>query len=160
MLVCGNHPDVPAAGACVVCGRLLCRSCLQEHGGRLYCHAHAPAPTSYYSAATGAPETVPAGYAAEGIPAAPAPLFAAGAAIPATPAQAMPRAPRARNRLSAFMLCLFLGFLGAHYFYVKKYGMAALYLCTFGLVGVGVIVDIVRILRGTFTDGEKQPLAQ
>ena len=43
-----------------------------------------------------------------------------------------------------FYLCLFLGWAGAHKFYVKKYAVGVLYLFTFGLLGVGWIVDIIK----------------
>ena len=49
-----------------------------------------------------------------------------------------------KNKWVAFLLCLLLGYLGAHYFYVGKIGMGILYLLTLGLVGIGWIVDIVR----------------
>ncbi|MDD6799794.1 MAG: TM2 domain-containing protein [Firmicutes bacterium] len=51
-----------------------------------------------------------------------------------------------RNKLVAFFLCLFLGFLGAHKFYEGKTGMGVLYLFTGGLFGIGVIIDLITIL--------------
>lgn len=57
-----------------------------------------------------------------------------------------------KNKWVAFLLCLLLGYLGAHYFYVGKIGMGILYLLTLGLVGIGWIVDIVRILLDSFHD--------
>ena len=41
-------------------------------------------------------------------------------------------------------LCLLLGWLGAHKFYAGKIGMGILYLCTFGLLGIGWIIDSVK----------------
>lgn len=52
----------------------------------------------------------------------------------------------AKNKWVAFVLCLFLGFFGAHKFYEGKAGMGILYLCTIGLFGIGWIVDIISIL--------------
>lgn len=43
-----------------------------------------------------------------------------------------------------FFVTLFLGMFGVHKFLDKKYGMGILYLCTFGLFGIGWIIDIVR----------------
>lgn len=57
------------------------------------------------------------------------------------------RAPGENNKWVAFFLCLFLGFLGAHRFYEGKIFTGILYLCTLGLCGIGVIVDLVRILQ-------------
>ena len=44
------------------------------------------------------------------------------------------------------LLCIFLGTLGAHKFYRKKIGMGILYLFTMGLFGVGVLVDLIKII--------------
>ncbi len=57
-----------------------------------------------------------------------------------------------KRKWTAFVLCLLLGYLGAHYFYVGKPVMGVLYLFTFGLLGIGWIIDIVRILLGSFRD--------
>lgn len=51
-----------------------------------------------------------------------------------------------KNKWVAFVLCLFLGYLGAHKFYDGKAGMGILYLCTLGLFGIGWIIDIISIL--------------
>lgn len=56
------------------------------------------------------------------------------------------------NKGVALVLCIFLGFFGAHYFYTKKTGMGLLYLFTIGLFYIGWIVDIFRIASGRFTD--------
>jgi len=57
-----------------------------------------------------------------------------------------------KNQLVALILCFFFGLLGVHYFYVGRIGMGILYLFTGGLIGIGWIVDIIRIVTGTFTD--------
>ena len=38
-----------------------------------------------------------------------------------------------------------LGFLGAHHYYLERYGWGLLYTCTFGLLGVGYLFDICRM---------------
>lgn len=43
-------------------------------------------------------------------------------------------------------LCLFLGWIGAHKFYAKNSGMGVLYLFTFGLFGIGWIIDSVKCI--------------
>lgn len=53
---------------------------------------------------------------------------------------------KTKNKWVSFVLCLFLGFLGAHKFYEGKIGMGILYLFTVGLFGVGVIIDLIVIL--------------
>lgn len=47
------------------------------------------------------------------------------------------------RRDTAYILCLFLGFLGVHKFYENKIGMGILYLLTGGLFGIGWFVDII-----------------
>lgn len=56
------------------------------------------------------------------------------------------RRRRPINKWVSFVLCLFLGYVGAHKFYEGKIGMGFLYLFTVGLFGIGWIVDCVRIL--------------
>ena len=58
------------------------------------------------------------------------------------------------------IICLFLGELGIHRFVVGKVGTGLLWLFTFGLFGIGMLVDFFMILCGQFTDseGNKIPL--
>lgn len=51
-----------------------------------------------------------------------------------------------KNKWVAFLLCLFLGVVGAHKFYEGKTGMGILYLCTLGICFVGVVIDLIAIL--------------
>ena len=51
-----------------------------------------------------------------------------------------------KNKWKAWVLCLFLGFLGAHKFYEGKIGEGILYLFTMGLWGIGWIADAVILL--------------
>lgn len=60
----------------------------------------------------------------------------------------------AKSKLTTLLLCIFLGEFGIHYFYTGKIGMGVLYLFTFGLFGIGWIVDIVRICTGSFKDSK------
>ena len=63
-----------------------------------------------------------------------------------------------RSRWFAFVLCLFLGPLGIHRFYVGKVGTGLLYLCTGGFFGIGWVLDCFRLLFGWFRDGIGLPL--
>ncbi len=50
------------------------------------------------------------------------------------------------NKWISLCLCLFLGALGAHKFYEGKGGMGVVYIFTFGLFGIGVLIDFFSIL--------------
>ena len=52
----------------------------------------------------------------------------------------------AKSKWVAFLLCLFLGVLGIHKFYEGRILFGILYLCTGGLVGIGVIIDLIILL--------------
>ncbi len=53
---------------------------------------------------------------------------------------------RAKNKWVALLLCVFLGFFGAHKFYENKAGMGIVYIFTGGLFGIGVIIDFITLL--------------
>lgn len=63
-----------------------------------------------------------------------------------------------KNRGIAIILCLLLGCLGAHRFYLGKIGTGFLYLVTLGLLGIGALVDFIRLLLNSMRDGENRPL--
>lgn len=50
------------------------------------------------------------------------------------------------SKWTAFFLCLFLGFFGAHKFYEGKNVMGVIYLFTFGLAGFGWFIDLIALL--------------
>ena len=65
-----------------------------------------------------------------------------------------------KNKIVALLLCIFLGWMGVHRFYVGKVGTGILYLLTAGLFGIGWIVDIILIAVGSFKDQFDLPLRQ
>jgi len=50
------------------------------------------------------------------------------------------------DKVVALLLCIFLGYLGAHKFYEGKVGMGIVYIFTAGLCGVGVVIDFIALL--------------
>ena len=53
---------------------------------------------------------------------------------------------RPKNKWVALLLCLFLGYLGAHKFYEGKIGMGILYFFTLGFFGIGILIDFISLL--------------
>jgi len=56
------------------------------------------------------------------------------------------------SRLAALLLCLFLGGLGVHRFYVGKVGTGVAMIFTLGGLGIWVLIDFIMIIVGNFTD--------
>ena len=60
-----------------------------------------------------------------------------------------------KKRLVALLLCLFLGGLGIHRFYVGKIGTGILQIVTIGgFFGIWVLIDLIMIIAGKFSDKE------
>ena len=56
--------------------------------------------------------------------------------------------------LVTLLLCLFVGFLGIHRFYVGKSGTGFLQIITLGGLGIWVLIDLIMIVMGKFTNKE------
>lgn len=63
-----------------------------------------------------------------------------------------------KNKDTALLLCIFGGMIGMHQFYVGKWGKGFVYMFTGGFLCVGWILDIFKILLGSFTDNVGAPL--
>ena len=57
-----------------------------------------------------------------------------------------------KSRLVAVLLCFFLGWFGAHRFYVGKIGTGILMIITFGGLGVWYVADLIMVICGVFRD--------
>jgi len=65
-----------------------------------------------------------------------------------------------KKKGTALLLCLFFGWLGFHQFYVGRIGKGLVYVCTFGFLLIGVIIDFFSILMGSFRDNVGAPLRE
>ena len=59
-----------------------------------------------------------------------------------------------KSWITALLLCLLLGGLGAHRFYVGKIGTGILMLLTLGGFGIWALYDLIMIIMKKFTDAE------
>jgi len=57
-----------------------------------------------------------------------------------------------KSRTIALLLCIFLGWLGIHRFYMGKTISGVVYLLTVGLLFIGVLIDLIGILLGNMKD--------
>ena len=147
---CTNHPEVEAQGMCAYCGKPFCNDCLVEVKGRMYCKADlgnvldeakqtasAAQPTitiTNNNESTNTNNNVNANMAA---------MFGP-----------------TKSRTVALVLCIlgFFGLGGLHRMYVGKVGSGVLYLFTYGICGIGTVLDLISILSGGFRDSYGKPL--
>jgi TM2 domain-containing membrane protein YozV len=64
-----------------------------------------------------------------------------------------------KSKMVTMALCLFLGYLGAHRFYIGKIGSGVAQLLTFGGLGIWWAIDLIMIALGKMTDAEGRALA-
>ena len=64
-----------------------------------------------------------------------------------------------KSKLTAILLCLFLGSLGNHRFYLGYTLIGVIQLLTFGGILIWAIVDFIRLITGSLKDSEGNDLA-
>lgn len=78
--------------------------------------------------------------------------------------QMPPQAPMApqqgKDWLVTLLLCLFVGGLGVHRFYVGKTGTGIAMIFTLGGCGIWALIDLIMIITGSFKDAQGQPLVR
>jgi hypothetical protein len=141
---CTLHPQEQAKGMCTYCGKPFCEDCLVEMKGKMYCKADLD--KAYDEKTAAAPAAAPViniQNTSSNVN-----TVGGGFGVGAPP----------KSKITAILLCLFLGGLGAHRFYVGKTGTGILYLFTYGLLGIGALIDLVMLIIGSFTDAWGRPL--
>lgn len=145
---CTNHPEVEAQGMCAYCGKPFCKDCLVEVKGRMYCKDDLGnvLDEAKQGSASGQPvinitnsnESTNTNTNVNG---------------------GFMGAPR-KKKTVALILCIlgFFGLAGLHRMYVGKVGSGVIHLFTYGICGIGTIIDLISILSGGFRDSYGQPL--
>lgn len=65
-----------------------------------------------------------------------------------------------KNKHKALMYAIFGGWFGLHQYYVGNIIKGLIYAFTFGLCMIGWVIDILKILVGSFRDNTGAPLRQ
>ena len=118
---CNNHNTLEADGACVICGLTFCRECLVEFDNKYYCKEHMVEKVK---------ERRDSDYN--------------------TKKKKKKKKKKGNDArwVVSLILCIFLGYLGAHRFYLGRWGTGLIWLFTGGLFGIGYLIDIVLIFIG------------
>ena len=64
-----------------------------------------------------------------------------------------------KSKLTAILLCFFLGSLGIHRFYLGYTLIGVIQLLTFGGFIIGAIVDLIMLIIGSLKNSEGNDLA-
>lgn len=144
---CTNHPEVEAAGICAYCGKPFCKECLVEVKGRMYCKEDLGNVLDEAKQTASATPIINITNTNE------------NSNTNTNVNAGLPYGPR-KSKTTALILCIigFFGFAGLHRMYVGKVGSGVLHLLTYGICGIGTIIDLISILSGGFRDSYGQPL--
>ena len=127
---CYYHDNKEVVAACTECGRFICSECKVDINGKAVCKTCIETgvfePNNKYKYYNG---TGQQGYNNN---------YSSNLAQ--------------KSWLVTLLLCLFVGTLGVHRFYVGKIGTGILQLITFGGFGIWTLVDIILIVCKKFTD--------
>lgn len=73
----------------------------------------------------------------------------------------MEKSISSKSRVVALLLCLLVGWLGAHRFYAGKIGSGILMILIGWLtLGIWWLVDLIMIIVGSFSDSDGNPIVK
>ncbi len=146
---CTNHPEVEAQGMCAYCGKPFCKDCLVEVKGRMYCKGDLGNVLDEAKQSSNGQPTINITNSNDSI----------NTNTNANANGGFFGGPR-KSKMVALILCIigFFGIGGLHRMYVGKVGSGILHFFTYGLCGIGTIIDLISILSGGFRDSYGQPL--
>ena len=144
---CTNHPEIDAQGMCAYCGKPFCKDCLVEVKGRMYCKDDLGNVLDEAKQSSGGQPTINITNSNESTNT--NTNLNGGFGV----------GPR-KSKMVALILCIlgFFGLGGLHRMYVGKVGSGVLHFFTYGLCGIGTIIDLISILSGGFRDSYGYPL--
>lgn len=145
---CTNHPEVEAQGMCAYCGKPFCNECLVEVKGRMYCKEDLGNVFDEAKQASMGQPTINITNSNDSVN-----------TNTNVNNGGFYDAPR-KSKIVALILCLigFLGIAGLHRMYVGKVGSGVVHFFTYGICGIGTIIDLISILSGGFRDSYGHPL--
>jgi|BioPla2DNA2_1021312.scaffolds.fasta_scaffold22183_2 TM2 domain-containing membrane protein YozV len=140
---CSIHENDEATGTCVYCGKFFCSECLVQINGKQYCKSDV---TNIVNEAK-----------AQRIMEQPVINISNNNVNTNTNTNnntINTMVQSTKNKITALILCLLgiLGLCGLHRFYVGKIGTGLIWFFTFGLFGIGQIIDFIYIILGEFRD--------
>ena len=146
---CTNHPEVDAQGMCAYCGKPFCKDCLVEVKGRMYCKDDLGNVLDEAKQSSNGQPTINITNSNDSVNTNTNNNIGAG----------FYGGPR-KSKMVALILCIigFFGIGGLHRMYVGKVGSGVLHFFTYGICGIGTIIDLISILSGGFRDSYGQPL--
>ena len=147
---CTKHSEKEAQGTCVYCGKFFCEDCLVEVEGKNYCRDCVSKAFEEKGKNDTQNIVINNNNSAS----------SSATAINGSMGYNNTISPKSKIVTLILSLLGLLGLAGIHRMYAGKVGSGIVWLLTGGLCGIGTIYDIIKILTGTFKDGNGLPITK